>query len=347
VIFSLLLSTTLLSGAVTPETMPQVLLCGVCRNVEPRLERTKIIMESIGNLFQDYRILVYENNSTDHTAERLFLWAQENPKVWIKSEHLSREQCEQIFINTHQDGSFFISEKIARARNIVLKEALSEQYKNFPYLIWVDMDFVLAPDLSGFLDTFQTDQEWDAVFAYGIDPYHEFWDWYALRDENYPLGSELLGMDWWYMPKYLILSKTDPWYPVYSAFGGCGIYKKSSLEGCSYSGIVTRDLEIHAKKVIEEGKKRSHPQIVKFLRFCSDLEAIHKIEKPSPNLPFILNPNHGVVLHDDPGALLWKMSSFVYQYPSVCEHVPLHASMIVHGHGKLFINPRLIFRYGD
>ncbi len=337
----LFLYTALLSGA---EIHERVLICGVCRNVESRLEKTIMIMESIGRLFDDYRILVYENNSTDQTQTILLSWAQANPKVWVKSEILSRKELEDLIINVHSDGSLFIPEQISRARNIVLEEALSPAYEDFPYLIWMDMDFVKFPNLDGFIDTFHSLQEWDAVFAYGVDPANMYWDWYAFRDANYPIGSELLGMDWWYMDKQLSLSQKDPWYPVYSAFGGCGIYKKSSIQGCRYSALATADLEAHAKKLME---KRGHPQILKYRTFNKNLEAIHLVEEATPHLPLILNPQIGVVLHPGPDALIWRMSSFVYQFPSVCEHVPFHASMIVRGYDKLYINPRLVFIYGD
>lgn len=341
---TLLLSTTRLFGAQIHE---RALICGVCRNVESRLEKTKSIMESIGNLFEDYRILVYENNSTDKTPQILLSWANNNLKVKVTVDHLSATDCAQIFIHTHADGSFFVPEQIARARNIILDMALCKDYEEFPYLIWMDMDFVLEPNLDGFIDTFYSNENWDAVFAYGVDPQNMFWDWYAFRDKNYPIGSELLGMYWWYMPKQLSLCPGDAWYPVYSAFGGCGIYKKSSINNCRYSAIVTQDLETHAKQLIENGIQTFHPQVITYTKFCNQLDEIYTIEKPMTNLPSTFNLNTGIVLHDNPGALVWRLSSFVYQYPSVCEHVPFHASMIVNGHGNLFINPRLVFRYGD
>lgn len=273
-------------------------------------------------------------------------WAEKKPNVWIKSENLSQEECSRLFINKNKDNSYFVPEQIARARNIVLDKALSTEYNDFPYLIWMDMDFVLSPDYEGFIDTFHKKTEWDAVFAYGVDPCLNFWDWYALRDQNYPLGSELLGMHWWYMPKTLKLSPNDDWYPVYSAFGGCGIYKKSSIEDCRYSAVVTDDLETLAKKLIAKGKKKTHPQIENYEHLCKHLDRFYRIGTPATNLPYIYDPNAGILINESPEALIWRMSSFVYQYPSVCEHVPFHASMIVRGHKKLYINPKLVFRYG-
>lgn len=322
------------------EIHEQVLICGVCRDVAPRLEKMKSIVESIGNLFDDYRILLYENNSTDQTPDVLFAWAQENPRIWLKSECISEQELEERAINAH-----FRPEQIARARNIVLEEALKPTYEDFPYLIWIDMDFVREPDLEGFIDTFQSPLEWDAVFAYGLSPNQLYWDWYAFRDAKNPIGPELLGMEWYTMEEERKQTSPDSsWHPVYSAFGGCGIYKKSSIQGCRYSAIVTPDLERHAKKLM---KTIYNPQIIRYLNLNKTLESIYLIEEAKPHLPPISNPNCGIRLHTDPDALIWRMNTFVYQYPSVCEHVPFHASMIIRNHGKLFINPKLVFRYGN
>jgi len=329
----------------------QVLICGVCRNVAPRLEKMQRIMESIGDLFDDYRMLIYENNSTDQTSSILLSWAQMNPRIWVKSEWVSQQELENNTINIHSDGTLFRPEQIARARNIILEKAMSSAYEDLPYLIWLDMDFVRAPDLDGFIDTFQSSKEWDAVFAYGIDPDHNYWDWYAFRDANNPIGPELLGMEWYdNMGKEKkeqtsrSIAQNNSWYPVYSAFGGCGIYKKSSIQGCRYSAIVTPDLEHHAKQLLNDN---NHPQIIKYLNLNKNLESIYLAEEARPNLPSISNSNYGIKLHRGTDALIWRMNTFVYQYPSICEHVPFHASMIVHKHDKLYINPKLVFRYGD
>jgi len=330
--------------AVIPQ---KVLVCGVCRNVATPFLYTSQIMEQIGSLFEDYRIIVYENNSTDGTAHLLKKWQKQNPKVVLKSENISPSELAKLVINYEKDGTFFRPELIARARNIVLDIAMSDEYKDFAYLIWMDMDFRIPPKFEGIIEVFESSREWDAVFAYGIDPPGTYWDWYAFRDATYPIGSELLGNHWWYMPKSFHRNRSDDWHPVYSAFGGCGIYKKSSIAGCRYSAIPTQDLAKVAYKIISEGKASDHSQILTYLEKNKQLDAKVVINQPAINLPQIHDPNIGILLPDiDPYSLIWRMNFFVYQYPSVCEHVTFHASMIAQGHGKLFINPRLVFTYG-
>lgn len=331
---------TLSISAAIPE---RVLICGVCKNVETPLPYTIDIIERIGSLFEDYRIIVYENDSTDRTVEILKHWEKRNKRLHLTTEKVPYSELDQCIVNIKQDGSFFHPEAIARARNLVLDIAMSDQYQDFTYVIWMDMDFKIPPTFEGIVEAFQTDREWDAIFAYGVDPRRTYWDWYAFRNEEYPIGSELLGDYWWYMPRSFSLKQTDDWYPVYSAFGGCGIYKKSSIIGCKYSGIVTQDLGTAAKQIIDQ--KPNHPQIKIYQDKNRKTHSLVTIDTPKPHLPQIKDPKVGVIL-DNHNPLIWRMNFFVYQYPSVCEHVTFHASMIANGHTKLFINPRLIFTYG-
>lgn len=324
----------------------KVVICGVGRDIGPRLPYTIEIMEQIGALFEDYKIVVYENNSKDNTILLLKDWEAYNSKVLVQSENLSEEDLTAIVINRNDDKSVFRPELISRARNIVLDIVMSKAYEDYTYIIWMDMDFKIPPSYEGIIETFETDREWDAVLAYGIDPPGTYWDWYAFRDAVYPLGSELLGNTWWYMPKSFSLTPESDWYPVYSAFGGCGIYKKNSIKGCRYSATVTPDLEYCANELINQGKLTDHPQIKLYLRLLNQIYSLANIQSPQPNLKRIRDPHTGILLGLSSEPLIWRMSSFVYQYPSTCEHVPFHASMIRRGHGKIFINPRLIFHYG-
>jgi hypothetical protein len=102
-----------------------------------------------------------------------------------------------------------------------------------------------------------------------------------------------------------------------------------------------------AKKILMQGKALSKSQVLHYFDSINQLTNIIEITAPIPNLPKIYDPNTGVLLHTNPDRLVWRLSSHACQYPPVCEHVPFHASMIIRGHDKLFINPRMIFTYGD
>lgn len=322
----------------------KVLICGVCRDVGDRLPSTIKIMEGLGAKFRSYRVIVYENNSSDATKEILKEWKSTNPRVFAISENVEDKTLKESIIN-YKEGKYYKPEEIARARNIVLDKAMSAEYKDYTYVIWLDMDFKIAPNVEGINELFKGTRDWDAVFAYGIDPPGIYWDWYAFRDKEEPLGSETLGNTWWYLPKKFKLTIKDSWYPVYSAFGGCGIYKKSSIIGCRYSAVVTKDLEELTKKILKETAP-TNKSIQIYNDLLKNTSTFVTLSHPKIGLEPITDPTVGIFLSNDPSAPIFRMSSFVYQYPSVCEHVTFHASMIMKGHGKLYINPRIVFHYG-
>ena len=209
------------------------------------------------------------------------------------------------------------------------------------------MECAITPSLEGFIEIFQTNKEWDAVFGFGIDHSGNYKGWNAHRDSVYPIGPELLGDGWSFPDKSCELSEKTGWHPVYSAFGGCGIYKKSSIVGCKYSALVTNDLEKLAKQLIDQGKTTQQPHILKYLSDIEKLSEILYIQYATPKLPKITDPTIGIITHTQKNPIIWKMNSSVYQFPAVCEHVPFHASMILHGHDKLFINPKLVMSYSE
>lgn len=322
----------------------RVLVCGVCKDIEPQLPCMMKIMEKVGGLFDDYKIVVYENNSTDNTKNLLRNWMNNNGKVEIMLESLTQDELSQRVINRHDDGSFFKVELIARARNIVLNHIRSKKFDDYRYLIMFDMDFNLPPPAESIIEIFQSKREWDGVFAYGVGSLNQFWDWYAFRDYNEPFGPELLGYDW-FGPKHWSLFKTDQWCPVYSACGGCAIYKRESIKDCWYSGLVTPDLEEVSKKIMLELKESDHPVILKYLNDIKSLSFKANIFHPRVQLERITDRSVAIVLREAKDALIWRMNSFVYQYPVTCDTVAFHAAMILRGHGKLFINPRFILKY--
>jgi len=301
------------------ELSDKVIICGVCKNVEPFLSVTVSSMENIGKLFSDYKIIIYENNSTDNTPLILQQWARRNPRVFVTCENLSENELLEISSTRTFDNKPCRMELIARARNIVLKEALLPKYDDYKYLIMIDMDFLTPCDLNGIVDSLRKKEEWDAICANGIDSKGLTYDRYAFRASDAPLGPELLGESWWKeLHKTPIKLVKKGLYPVYSAFGGMAIYKRKSIKGCQYSGVVTPELANVILKIIE--KEKNHSQVNQYLNMTKDKTAEVKLQ-------FVANSG--------------------YFGPAVCcEHVTFHAAMTLNGHGKIFVNPRMIMRYG-
>ena len=229
----------------------KILFCSVGKNVEKGLPYAIESIEAIGTQCKDYRVFIYENNSSDLTPRLLSEWQNQNSKVHIESEVLDISTQKKICRAVERRGKPCRIEMIAYARNLVLKKALSEEFADFDYIIVSDLDFNWLWELDEVKNSLKTSSEWDAIFANGLSSKLMLQDRLAFRDRNFPFGPELLGEKFWdtcvlhplYFPENAIL------YPVYSAFGGLGIYKRESLIGCSYSPYPDSSLETLYKEI--------------------------------------------------------------------------------------------------
>lgn len=330
----------------------KVLICGVGRDIQKSFSFTKQNIEAIGSLFDDYRVFIYENNSIDESSKLLSDWRNENPRVSVISEVVNDEiLSESCFVRTAQ-GDYSRPERIARARNIVLDQIMQEAYSDFAYVVWMDLDFEEIFDLTEFKDVFAKVDKWDAVFANGVDRFGHYFDGFSLRDKVLPLGPELIGDRWWKLRSKIGRLKLGPrsrWYPVYSAFGGLGIYKKEAIQGCRYSATVTPDLEMFLRALVKQGVAEEHFEVKIYEEKLKRLKEVISI----PQLVHDLyrydhtKDEMGFILGQGDDKLVFLMNSGIGQYPSVCEHVPFHASMILRGFDRLYIHPKLVLHYEE
>lgn len=294
----------------------KALICGVCKNNGFAARQTIKNIELLGNRFKDYAVIIYENNSTDDTAAYYSEWAKANDKVVFISENLhsnelppSRTEC------------------IARARNIVLSIARNEKYSDFKYLIMVDCDFIKAPwPIDALMEVTEITLDWDCICSNSADGYIA--DSYAYRDAHFPFGPEIIGNSWWNKLDFERSTngyrKGDGLVPVYSAFGGIAIYKRASIIPFSYSGIVTEDLKQYYRHILLSSPK-SHHQIRDYLNLIGLQESTSLCEVP-------------IVFQ---GNTFWEHPQEPYRQ-TCCEHVPLHASMAIHGFDKIYIYPQMV-----
>ncbi len=306
----------------------KVVICGVCRNVEKAFSPTIASIEDLGSQFLDYRVVVYENNSTDQTKKRMKEWAKGDRRVLFLSEQLSSRSMK----------TSNRCEKIARARNVVLDEVLRSCYDDYKYVIWADLDFETHWDVASIVETIlYPEQSWDAVLGYGD------YDLFALRSPEWPIGFELAGNRYWerlsYLKERFVLDRNGPWKRVYSAFGGLGIYKREAIRGCRYSGRVTEDLDKVASKWIAQARIGGGTWLL------SDYDELVAGRKQIVLQDFYLehreNYPEEIGVKKEGGECLFFSCTPDATFPWTCEHVPFHAAMIARGHDRIFINPKI------
>ena len=300
----------------------KVLICGVCRDVAQSVPTTIMNIERLGRNFNDYAVIIYENNSKDATATLLKQWAEKNNKVIFMSEIRTQSQLLEGVRCHDFNGASSRMERIAYARNRLLTVAREERFDDFDYLIMADLDFNKPWSIKAIVETIEKIKDWDCITANGVLPNGNYYDKFAFRNADFPFGPELLGENWWFGigPGSFKLEGSSL-VPVYSAFGGLAIYKRKTIINFSYYGYVTDDLRADFEAILPSIPV-SHPHIQKYLQ----MNGIAASRFPSVPIQFCNNSGY-------------------YNYPVCCEHITLHASMRRHGFGKIYINPKIRMRY--
>ena len=349
----------------TKNLQEKILICGVCKDVIHALPNMKSFMENIGTSFKEYKILIYENNSVDGTKEFLNDWKNINPNILVISEnHTIKELRDRACSYNRFSGNMFRTEKIAIARNKILSEIKKRKYSDFQFVLVVDMDFEHNIDIQDVLSSFSYEEDWDCITANGVRNSGHYWDLYALRTYKHPFGSECMGDSWYYRLSkdsedhahfYMRFENEGKLIPVYSAFAGLGIYKRDSIISSEYSGIVTKEMALWIKDFLSKNPK--HPFSI---RYNHKQSKIHKPQRISFDTFFqssrvrslstkiykkYIKKHFFYFDTEETKHIHFFLSSDSLGFPSCCEHVPFHVSMILQGHDKIYINPQMILRY--
>lgn len=299
------------------KTNYKVIICGVVKNVELVIDKNIKYAIETGNLFEKFKIIIYENNSTDNTKDLLHSY-DNNKNIKIICENIEnndKKQNNKIWTYTEVTGSDHPCriEHICNARNKLLEEINKPEYDEYTHVIVIDFDSN-GWDIKGVLNSFMTEDKWDAIFANSS----EYYDYYALRIPVFPFGPEIIGEFFWNLPNYRF---TNELVPVYSAFNGIGIYKKDIFKTFKYDFVANDDVKKFYRKYI-------HDNII------TDLTK-KNIESACKKFPYGYK--------DELSGIFWKSNSG-YKGIVVCEHVPLHFALYNNGY-KLFINPNMIYYY--
>jgi len=206
-----------------------VIFGGTVRNVEKYIEKGLFDIDRCGNKFNDYAVILYENDSKDKTRS-------------ILQKH-KKENYHYIFEENVKEP--LRTKRLANGRNKVLEKMHEiNKDKYYDYFIILDMDDV---NHSGkFVDSIETcfDYEnWDVLTANSSGIYYDLWALRKKEDMEYDCWEKVNSHPFkMYARMKYVLSKYKN-YPeeglleVDSAFGGAAIYKIESIPShCKYVG---------------------------------------------------------------------------------------------------------------
>jgi glycosyltransferase involved in cell wall biosynthesis len=98
----------------------------LARDIESRLLKNIHVIEEIGSLFNDYNVLIVENDSSDNTRNICLDWSNQNKRVKVLGcGGYNLDVCNLNMKKTlNHSVNFYRMEKMAKLRNIYLDEII-------------------------------------------------------------------------------------------------------------------------------------------------------------------------------------------------------------------------------
>jgi len=214
--------------------MNKCCICAAVKDVGSHLPAIFANMETIGNIFEDYRVIFFYDTSDlwyDNTLDVIKEYQTRNPKV-------------SLIVNPTPLTNVVKTCKLAHARNACL-QYIREQCPTFEFFVVIDCDEICGPPIK--IDRFKKylqRTDWDAL-SFRRSHYYDLWAlstreliyscWHFQKPNALPLYQNAIDS---------ALRDCQPGglVQVYSAFGGFAIYRTSKFIDCIYDGNSRLDL---------------------------------------------------------------------------------------------------------
>jgi hypothetical protein len=209
-------------------------ICGPVKNCGPYLLKVFENIELIGSLFDDYKIIIFYDNSTDNTLDILKDYQNKNDKLIF-------------YINT-TTISKFRTHRLAYARNFCLN-FVKKNKELFPYFIMMDFDNVNSKNINiEILKKSLIRNDWDGLsfnthpiyydtWALSIKPF--YFSYLHFKFNNYYRNDDLIKN---YINELFKLIPKNLLIKCLSAFGGFSIYRTNKFLDTYYDGRIRLDL---------------------------------------------------------------------------------------------------------
>lgn len=138
---------------------------GCARNIEKQLRVSLPDIIKIGEQFDEYSIIIYENDSTDRTVDTIKTIQKFYPQINLISQ--------KLVIGTR-------TEILSHGRNILIQYVI-DNYSEYDFYIQMDLDYIRPTtfNMKNILEGWRL--EWNAITAISEGPYY---DWPALLINN-------------------------------------------------------------------------------------------------------------------------------------------------------------------
>ena len=191
-------------------------ICGTVKNCGPFLEKVFKNIETIGKIFDDYKIIISYDNSVDDSLA-----------ILRKLQHEYTDKL-ILYIETKPLSEYRVY-NIAKARNQCL-DIIRSQFPDYEYFIMIDCDNICASPvkLESLLYYLVINTEWDAL-TFNKTPYYDLW---ALS--KYPYSFSCMHFTNWaqwgkFIEKHIQNTPPKTLIPCLSAFNGFAIYRTNKF----------------------------------------------------------------------------------------------------------------------
>ena len=210
--------------------------CGTIRNCSKHLNEVYNNVMEMASVFDDYKILLYYDVSSDDTLNKLQYYASINPRFF--------------FYENTEPLDEFRTFRLAKGRNYLINELNKEEGK-YPYFIMLDWDDVSCGKVNIPLlrNSLIRNNEWDALSFWNSNKY--YYDIWALSIKPYVLSCYEFDKGYYTYMNYITnlrKASNGKYIPCYSAFGGLSIYKTVMFSNCIYDG--KKDFSYIPKKLV-------------------------------------------------------------------------------------------------
>jgi len=224
-------------------------ICGPVKNCGPYLRKVLANMEKIGSLFDDYKIVLYYDKSSDNTLDILKSYQSANPKM-------------MLYINKNP-VSPFRTHNISIARNFCLKYVRDNREK-FPFFIMMDCDDVNCKEVDiDILKKYLYRNDWDGLSFNTAPKYYDIWGLsiypFCFSYNHFENNVQNYYKIQTYVDILLNNAKADnKLVECISSFNGFSLYRTSAFLNTYYDGRIRLDLipkpHLNAHKQITKSK---------------------------------------------------------------------------------------------
>jgi hypothetical protein len=209
-----------------------IVIIGAVRNGEIFLKNLFKNIYQITSYFEKYKIILFENDSTDQTRTLL-------------QSYVNKDLNITLLLEDNLDKKYkYRTERLAYVRNKLLDHVLL-YYSNYTYLLNMDMDDVnTTPQIAEtFHEIFSYDPSlWDVQTIHQTKEYYDIWAFRKRGYIEYDCWLEVRkdiskGISYDIAHQNHVTKYQKPYtlrrglIPVISAFGGAAIYKIAKLGG--------------------------------------------------------------------------------------------------------------------